>query len=181
MKKSFINIFKTKAIVLSLALAFGCSEEYLNEPVPTDEVSSSVIYGSRAGAEAHMAGMLRRMRGQFTTGHDAGGLNSMLYARVVKGNDIVQANTWFNFDYANDNREPTYRRTTFSWNFSYYEIAQLNQFISGVENSESIADVDKQELLGQARALRAFFYHQLVLEFCPAYSVDPNFPAPPIY
>src|SRR5690606_26795242 len=49
------------------------------------------------------------------------------------------------------------------------------------ENSESIADVDKQELLGQARALRAFFYHQLVLEFCPAYSVDPNFPAPPIY
>lgn len=181
MKKVLINILKTKAIVLSLALAFGCSDEYLNEPLPTDEVSSPVIYGSRAGADAHMAGILRRMRGQFTTGHDAGGLNSMLYARTVKGNDIVQANTWFNFDYANDNREPTYRRTTFSWNFSFYEIAQLNTFIQGVETSESISEVDKVELLGQARALRAFYYHQLVLEFCPAYAVDPSFPAPPIY
>ncbi len=181
MKRILIKAIGAKAIILSLAFAFGCSEEFLNEPQPTDQVSSNVIYGSRAGAEAHMAGILRRMRGQFTTGHDAGGLNSMLYARSVKGNDIVQANTWFNFDYANDNREPTYRRTNFSWDFSYYEIAQLNQFINGVETSEGIADVDKQELLGQARALRAFYYHQLVLEFCPAYSVDPGYPAPPIY
>ncbi len=181
MKRIIIKTFRTKAILIAVALTFGCTEEFLNEPEPTDQVSSNVIYGSRAGAEAHMAGILRRMRGQFTGGHDAGGLNSMLYARSVKGNDIVQANTWFNFDYANDNREPTYRRTNFSWDFSYYEIAQLNQFISGVETSEAIADVDKQVLLGQARALRAFYYHQLVLEFCPAYSVDPNYPAPPIY
>ena len=121
------------------------------------------------------------MRGQFTTGHDAGGLNSMLYARSVKGNDVVQANTWFNFDYANDNREPTYRRTTFSWDFSYKVIGQLNIFIEGVEGSEALSDSDKDELVGQAKALRAFYYHQLVLEFCPAYSVDPTYPAPPIY
>jgi hypothetical protein len=180
MKRGLIKIFRAK-ILFVLIFAFGCSEEFLEEPVPTDEVASNVIYGSRAGADAFMAGILRRMRGQYTTGHDAGGLNSMLYARTVKGNDIAQQNTWFNFDYANDNREPTYRRTTFSWNFSYYVIGQLNQFIAGVEESESLAESDKNELLGQAKALRAFYYHQLVLEFAPAYSFDPNYPAPPIY
>lgn len=180
MKKYLIKFFRV-TFVAALIFAMSCSEEFLDEPVPTDEVSSVVIYGSRAGAEAYMAGMLRRMRGQYTTGHDAGGLNSMFYARSVKGNDVIQANTWFTFDYANDNREPTYRRTTFSWNFSYYVIGQLNQFIKGVEESETIPDLDKSELLGQARALRAFYYHQLVLEFAPAYSANPNFAAPPLY
>lgn len=181
MKTTLIKIFRTKIVVL-LILVFGCSEEFLNEPVPTDAVSSNVIYGSRAGADAFMAGILRRMRGQFVAGnHDAGGLNSMLYARTVKGNDIIQANTWFTFDYANDNREPTYRRVTFTWNFSYYVIGQLNNFIAGIEESETIGDEDKDELIGQAKALRAYYYHQLVLEFAPAYAADPNYPAPPIY
>lgn len=180
MKNFLIQIGKIK-IALAMLLVVGCSESYLDEPAPTDQVAANVIYGSRQGADAFMAGILRRMRGQYTTGHDAGGLNSMLYARSVKGNDVVQANTWFSFDYANDNREPTYRRTNFSWNFPYFVIGQLNQFITGVEESTALADVDRDQLLGQAKALRAFYYHQLVLEFCPAYSYDPSYPAPPIY
>lgn len=179
--KKFIKKIAIVKLVLLLAFTFACNDSFLDEPQPTDQVSSAVIYGSRAGADAFMSGILRRMRGQYTTGHDAGGLNSILYARSVKGNDIIQANTWFTFDYQNDNREPTYRRTTFSWNFSYYVIGQLNQFISGVETSDALSAVDKDQLIGQAKALRAYYYHQLVLEFCPAYSVDPNYPAPPIY
>lgn len=181
MKTTLIKILRTKIIVM-LIFAFGCSEDFLNDPQPTDQVSSDIIYGSRTGANAFMAGILRRMRGQFVANnHDAGGLNSMLYARTVKGNDIVQANTWFNFDYANDNREPTYRRVTFSWNFSYHIIGQLNNFIAGVEASETLGDDDKKELIAQGKALRAYYYHQLVLEFSPAYSVDPNYAAPPLY
>lgn len=180
MKSIFIKLINIKLLIVVMMIAFGCSEEFLEEPKPTQQVSEDVIFGTRAGSDAFMAGILRRMRGQFTGGHDAGGLNSMLYARSVKGNDVIQRATWFTFDYANDNREPTYRRTNFSWNFSYYEIGQLNQFIIGVEESE-LSAADKNELLGQAKALRAYFYHQLVLEFSPAYSVDPNYPAPPIY
>ncbi|MGS2737811.1 RagB/SusD family nutrient uptake outer membrane protein [Sinomicrobium sp. M5D2P17] len=30
-------------------------------------------------------------------------------------------------------------------------------------------------------AIRGYYYHQLVLEFAPAYSVAPDFPAPPVY
>lgn len=178
---SFLIKISKYAVALSMLVMVGCGDSYLDEPAPTDRVDETVVFGSRTGVDAFMAGILRRMRGQFTTGHDAGGLNSMLYARAVKGNDVVQANTWFNFDYANDNREPTYRRTTFSWDFSYAIIGQLNLLIGGVEESTALGEADKNELLGQAKALRAFYYHQLILEFCPAYSVDPNYPAPPIY
>jgi hypothetical protein len=31
----------------------------------------------------------------------------MFFARTMR-NDLIQANTWFRDDYANDNREPTY-------------------------------------------------------------------------
>jgi hypothetical protein len=55
---------------------------------------------------------MRRFRGQYTR-TDAAGLNSMFFARTMKGNDLIQANTWFRDDYANDNREPTYTRNSF--------------------------------------------------------------------
>jgi hypothetical protein len=56
-------------------------------------------------------------RGQFDA-TDSAGLNSIFYARS-KGNDAINTTTWFNFDYQNDNREPTYRRTRFTWNYCF--------------------------------------------------------------
>lgn len=172
-----------KIVVLLVAVfALGaCSKDFLNEPAPSGSVSEDVVFNSRAGVEAYISGIHRRARGQWTTGHDAGGINSMYYARVVKGNDIIQANTWFSFDYDQDNREPTYRRTVFSWEFPYAMINQANTLINGINASEALSEEDKAELLGQGLALRAFYYFQLAQEFQASYTVNPNAPAPPIY
>jgi hypothetical protein len=168
------------AVLIALIFTTGCSDEFLNEPGDTSGVSSDLIFSSRSTAEAHMAGILRVFRGQYTA-TDAAGVNSLFFARSVKGNDLIQAVNWFTYDYEQINREPTYRRTGFTWNYCYDLIAQCNIFISGVEASAKISDFDKKELLGQAYAMRAFFYHQLVLEFAPTYMADKNYPAPPIY
>lgn len=167
-------------LVLTVTVMTGCSKEFLEEPAPTQQVDGDVIFGSRAGVEAYLSGIARRARGQFTN-VDAAGINSMYFARSVKGNDIIQANNWFGFDYDNDNREPTYRRTTFSWQFPYYVINQVNNLINGVEASTTLSDEDKAELAAQGKALRAFYYFQLSLEFQQAYFLDPSAPAPPIY
>lgn len=171
----------TKIFIATMALfmTVGCSEDFLDAPVPTDAVAPDVIFTSREGVEAFISGIMRRFRGQYTS-TDSAGLNSIFYARTLKGNDIIQSNTWFTFDYANDNREPTYRRVTFSWNYCFYMINQANALINGVEASD-LAASDKKELAAYGYALRGFFYHQLVLEFCPTYSADKTFPAPPIY
>jgi hypothetical protein len=177
MKTIFSKILVAFMAMFMLA---GCSEEFLDEPKPTDAVSDEIIFSTRKGTEAFISGIMRRFRGQFIASTDAAGVNSLFFARTVKGNDIIQANTWYGSDYANDNREPTYRRTSFTWNYCFYMINQANALINGVEAS-TMPDADKKELMAYGYALRGFFYHQLVMEFAPTYSFDLNYPAPPIY
>jgi len=157
----------------------GCSDDFLDEPVPTEAVSEDVVFGSRAGVEAFLSGINRRARQQFTN-VDAAGLNSIYFARTIKGNDLIHARSWWSFDYANDNREPTYRRTNFTWEFPYYMINQANTLINGVEAS-SLSEEDKAQLSGQGKAIRAFYYFQLAMEFQQTYAFDKSLPAPPIY
>lgn len=159
----------------------GCSKDFLDEPAPAGVVSEDVVFNSRAGAEAYISGIHRRARGQFTSGHDAGGINSMYFARSAKGNDVIIGTSWFSFDYDQDNREPTYRRTNFTWQFSYFMINQANTLINGIEASEVLSPEDKADLKGQGLALRAFYYFQLAQEFQLTYKADPSLPAPPIY
>ena len=173
---------KLQATLLLLCLIFfsGCEKGYLDEPKPTESVNSSVIFESADGAKAFMSGILRTSRSQFTR-TDAGGLYSMYFARVVKGNDLIMGFQWYLFDYENDNREPTYTRTVFSWEFPYYMINQLNQFIVGINGSATLSEIEKEGLLGQAFTMRAFYYFQLAMEFQHTYIYDPTLPAPPIY
>jgi hypothetical protein len=157
----------------------GCSEEFLQEPAPTDKVSGAVVFASRAAAEAHISGMLRLSRAQYAA-TDTGGLNSLYFARSVKGNDLVMSANWFLFDYAHENREPNYRRVNFVWEFCYYMIYQANALINGLPESP-LSDVDKAELTAQARAIRGFYYFQLAMEFQDTYAVGKSKPSLPIY
>lgn len=178
MKKIKLYLIASTAILLTTVQS--CREEYLNEPTPTDAVSPDVVYGSVEGATAYMAGILRASRGQFNS-TDSGNLTSIYFARTVKGNDIINSGSWFSSDYSQDNREPNYRRTKFSWEFPYYIINKLNSFIQGVETSKAISEADKKPLLAQAYTYRAWMYFELSLEFQHTYSYDPSLPAPPIY
>ncbi|MGB7785242.1 MAG: RagB/SusD family nutrient uptake outer membrane protein [Salinimicrobium sp.] len=177
MKRHFNKLFILLGVVMTLG---GCSKDYLEDPKPAGSVSEDVVFNSRAGVEAYISGIHRRARAQFTN-TDAAGLNSIYYARVVKGNDIIQGPTWFLYDYENDNREPTYRRTIFTWEFSYFMINQLNTLINGVEASQTLSPEEKADLKGQGLALRAFYYFQLAMEFQQTYTYDSSLPAPPIY
>ncbi|TYA74690.1 RagB/SusD family nutrient uptake outer membrane protein [Seonamhaeicola marinus] len=172
-------LYKFGALFLVVLLITGCEKDFLNDPAPTSSVSDNVIFGSREGAEALLSGIQRNFRRQFTR-TDAGGVYTLYFARTVKGNDFIQ-NSWYNFDYDNDNREPNYTRTKFNWEFPYYLINQANVLINGVEESTSIADADKIELIAQGKALRGFFYFQLAMEYQHTYTYDASLPAPPIY
>ena len=175
MKKSLIRFSFSVLIIL-----LSCDKDYLEEPKPTGTVNSDVVFQSKESAEALISGILRLSRISYEK-TDSGGLYSIFFARVVKGNDLILGNGWYLFDYENDNREPTYRRTTFTWEFPFTLINQINIFIDGVNRSSYLLDSEKQALLGQAYAMRAFYYFQLAMEFQHTYSFDPSLPAPPIY
>ncbi|WP_066221198.1 RagB/SusD family nutrient uptake outer membrane protein [Formosa haliotis] len=174
------HISKLILAVFCATALVSCTEDILTDPKPTESVTAEVIFNSREGAEAFISGILRRFRAQFTS-TDAAGVNSIFFARAMKGNDVIQANNWFGFDYSNDNREPTYRRTVFNWEFPYYIINQANTLVNGVNESGAIPEEDKVELVAQGRAMRAFMYFQLAMEYQHTYAYDPSLPAPPIY
>ncbi|WP_163716642.1 RagB/SusD family nutrient uptake outer membrane protein [Mangrovibacterium lignilyticum] len=164
--------------------AFSGCESFLDEPKPTDSLTSDAIYSSTEGVDAYLSGIYRNMRAQYeystdvaTT--DVGGIYSMYFARTVKGSDLIQ-NSWYNFDYENDNREPTYRRVRVTWQFLFDLVNHANTLIEGVTNSD-LPDADKQIYIAHGKALRAYFYFQLALEYQLSYAVAPNAPAPPLY
>ncbi|MBE8723206.1 RagB/SusD family nutrient uptake outer membrane protein [Sphingobacterium pedocola] len=73
------------------------------------------------------------------------------------------------------------------WNKQYEGIERANIFISGIENSPvfSTSDKDLTQMLGEAKVLRAMFYHDLVVMFGdvpfntePAMNLKSNFVIP---
>jgi hypothetical protein len=176
-----MNIKKLLLLVFATLTIYSCSDSFVDDPAPVDGVSEALVFSSRQMVDSFIAGMGRRIRAQFQdTGNN--GINGMYYARVVKGNDVIQRRTWFTFDYENDNREPNYRRTRFTWQFPFYMINQANIAIKGINESD-LGATDKAETLAQVHSIRAFWYFQLALEFCPAYlHTNPaTTDAPPLY
>lgn len=182
-KKKMKNKFNFKTnfllVIIAFAMVTGCSEEFLDEPKNTDGVTTDVVFSDRAIVEAYVSGILRRFRAQYNA-TDTGGLYSLYFARTVKGNDLIQAATWYRFDYGHENREPNFRRTIFNWDYNYDMVNQGNVLIKNVSES-SLDENTKKEFIAVGKTLRAFHYFQLALEFCPDYKLNPSIARLPIY
>lgn len=172
-------IFKIFAITTVMALT-SCSKNFLDEPQPTEEVSESTVFGSTEGVEAFLTGILRDGRRQFTSSTTAN-IASIYTARIWKGNDMILMGTFWKADYDYTGRTADNMRPTFIWNFCYHMIGQINNLINGIESSKALSNSEKKYYSGKGKALRAFYYFELALEFSKAYSLDSSFPAGPIY
>lgn len=179
------KISKIWIVAIVGVIAFtGCKKDFLEEPKPGSSVASTDVFASEDGVRSYFNGIYRRLRVQYGTATDAWGIASVNLAREVKGLDIVVADgasAWYGFDYTHDNREPNFRRTRFTWGFFYDFVNQANNVIDGVTKSTTIGDAAKARLLGEARAIRAWSYFELVREFSHAYSENPDGKGVPIY
>lgn len=171
-------------LLVASSLMVGCKKNFLEEPKPASSLASTDVFASETGVRSYFNGIYRRMRVQYGTTFDVFGIAHVNLAREVKGLDVVLpagAGAWFGYDYTHDNREPTFRRTSFTWSFFYDFVNQANNVIDGVEKSTSLADAAKARLTAEARAMRAWCYFELIREFAHAYSENPNGRGIPIY
>lgn len=180
----YIYLFFLVGLVLA---GVGCKKEFLDEPKPTESVPAADVFRTPSGVRAYFNGIYRNLRRQWSNldataggSTDAWGYNSINLARENKGIDIINPGGWYQFDYRQENREPTYRRVRFTWAFFYEHINQVNVLIDGVENSNFSAD-EKTQFIAEARALRAWFYFELIREFQHVVTKDPNAPGVPVY
>lgn len=168
-------------MLVILMVTASCSQGFLDDPQPSQQVSEDVIFGSADGVEAFISGIIREGRGQFN-GQATSNLSSYYVSRIWKGDDMMFLGTGFwKIDYDYTGRTADNYRPGFIWNFSYHMINQINNLINGVEASEALSDSEKAYYSAKGKALRGYYYFQLALEFSKAYSVDPSFPAGPIY
>lgn len=183
-KRSLILIGSTRfSALILLLLSFiiiSCSEEFIDEPQDLSGVNNTLIFSSAQNTQTYVNGILANYKGQYRT-VDVGGLYAMYYARAVKGSDIIQAFSWYTFDYGHENREPTFRRTNFTWDFNYENVNLANILIDGVTRSDQLTDNEKAEFIAKGKFLRGLHLFELALEFAPNYNNDRSAVRIPIY
>lgn len=186
MKSNKLYINKITLILGLVALSMGCSE-FLDEPKPTTAVAPQDVFSSEDGVRAHFNGIYRNLRTQWESVDgasggrtDTWGIVSVNMARIVKGIDLMLPSGHYQWDYRHGNRNSTYRRVNFVWDFLYETANQANIIIKGVAESE-FSESSKDMLTAEAQAIRAWAYFNVVREFQHTYAADPNAPGIPIY
>jgi hypothetical protein len=178
---------RTFLLFVFLLTLGACSKGFLEEPKPTQQVASDDVFATPDGVRAYFNGIYRRLRSQWRNlnssaggSTDTWGIVSINLAREQKGDDVINPGGWYQFDYRHENREPTYRRTIFTWSYFYEFINQANILLDGVTKS-TFPDATKKALTAEARALRAWLYFEAIREFQHTLLKDPNAPGIPVY
>ncbi|WP_026236161.1 RagB/SusD family nutrient uptake outer membrane protein [Pontibacter roseus] len=178
------NIFrKLSPLALALMMLTSCEKEYLDTK-PTDQVSIDTVFETVDGAWVALDGTYRSMYTSLTN-HGNFGQKSYDLMSDLMGNDMVVHSAgygWFNPEYqytaiqsVNNDQRP--HRT---WFYYYRLINNANRILDGLETAVGL-DADKQNIRGQALAIRANSYFYLVNFWQHTYKGHENAPGVPLY
>ena len=162
------SIFKRggwlSALVITMLLG-SCKKDFLDLQ-PYDSVSSDVAITDVAGMKAALGGAYSNLG------------NVSLYGRTIPlFGDLVADNVYIStinsnryLDFFQVNYTITNANAQGIWQSAYSTISRANNVINS--SLESSADVD--QLRGEALAIRALMYFELVKFFARPYTVEPN-------
>jgi hypothetical protein len=161
--KSIIN--KNKLFSLSVAcgiLFSGCSKDDFLEVPNTGAVSSETAFATESSADLVLNDVYSNLPDLYNfifepfdswTDDLMTGFNWNISSQVARSKTTINANTVLWYDWAPASM-------WLDWTTLYKRVRKCNVFILGVENS-ALSDDYKQKKIGEAKVLRAFFYHQL--------------------
>ena len=169
-----IKLLNKTVVLIAMFVFAGCAEEWLNEQ-PPHLISTESLYTSIAGFEAGLNGLytlVRQEREGESTG-DVGGSNQLRFELAITGTDNMCANRLDRFSILatkwgdmNSPQNP-HLESHFVW---LYKVVNAANTIIG--NAETKTDVDwsgggsspdenKNRIIGEARAIRAWCYRHL--------------------
>jgi starch-binding outer membrane protein, SusD/RagB family len=179
--KKYLMILSVTALAIT-----SCSKKYLDEVTPNDgSISPNLIFVNKATVDNAMTGCYYLMQRYALGQQNMFGWKTAQFNFDMRGNDLISdpANWWL---YENNWSDNTYGRTATAsrnaqiWNLCYKVINNANAIIEGIPAIAEGQSV-KDQLTGEARALRAWAYFQLARIYQFTYAKDPNAPAVPIY
>lgn len=177
---------KRISIILAFVagICFSCSEDFLDTS-PTNMVPETDVFKTAAGAQAVLDGISRRMRSQAdpaTSSDDEFGQKGIDIKWDLMGEDITCTKVhWFGYDYQLDYRMAYWRRTAEDWSFYYVIINNANNIIVRADDIPFESDAQKANIIGQALALRAYAYFNLINIYQFTYIGHESDPGVPVY
>jgi hypothetical protein len=168
----------TYIIGISILPILGCQKDLTT--TPTNAVSESLIYGSADNIETVLNGTWSYMNDTYFT-YANPGYSSILRTSDAMGNDVaIITNKYgyrdaYEFTLANNQT-----RLGAFWTILYKVINNTNNIITKIDASTG-SDEKKAQIKGQAYALRANSYLNLVTYYQFNYKLNPQAKAVPIY
>ena len=166
-------------LAVATALFSSCGDDFF-ETSPATEITTPEVYSSIENIDAVLNGALRYLMEE-TPMQANPGFPAILLTHEVMGEDAFARDGRYGFRDAypfRDQYDNTTTRTRFFWYLQYTSINHANNIIANVDE----ADGDKfKHIKGQAYALRAFNYLNLVRQYQLTYVKDPSATAVPIY
>lgn len=173
--------------ILATTLA-SCSKKFIDEVSPADgTLSNAVIFGSKIGVDNALTGIYGLFQQYINTNgrQNMYGLKTIQFTFDLRGDDLIAdpSNWWTYENNWSDNtygRIATAARTEQIWNLFYKAINNANAIIV---NTPQIAasDAVKNQLIGEAKALRAYSYFWLIRIYQFTYAKNPDAPGVPLY
>ena len=178
----FLNKYLFFAILATGIISCN-SDEFLDEPVPTDSVTSVAVYGSKSGIESAMTGTYNVLRDYFAS-HDTAGAKAYYLGCDVMGTDVTCPDfNWYIFETRWDVVDSANgRRVNWAWEM-YYSVANAcRTHISGINGSDALTQTEKVALVAELQALEAHCYFNLARYYSGSYlGAGGSQPGIPIY
>lgn len=167
--------------ILTVTLFTACDSDFFNTS-PATQVTTSEVFASENNIDAFVNGAIRFLM-ENSTSQDNPGLPTTFLTHEVMGEDAFARDGRYGYRDSYPFRDPfdnTTRRALFFWTLQFTSIDHANNLIANIV-IDSNSKPTLKHLKGQAYALRAYNYLNLVRQYQFTYSKDPNAKAVPVY
>lgn len=169
------------AAISALTLS-SCGD--LLDTQPTSSISDKSIFTTVSGAQGALNGVYNLIDFSGSGRADTEGYVAQLMTFSVDGEDIIVNGGWYGYDYNmwGHQRGDIFKSSAL-WNYYYNIINNVNSIIAYTPAIETSNEAEKDNILGQAYAIRGWAYFNLIQLYQQTYAVSNprNMPGVPIY
>lgn len=149
-------------LILLLSSVFVGCKKFIEIPPPENQLVSVSAFADDKTADATMAGLYSIMNAyNYQYGNV---LNSFMPAFAADEFYYALNNSVFD-EFKQNSLTPDNRYINTFWESAYSNIYHVNAVIEGISNSSTLSEKTSNQLLGEAKFVRAFCYFYLVNQF----------------
>jgi len=144
-----------------LLLSSASCEKFIDTEIPTNQIGTNEVFSDVSSANAALAGFYAELWNSSMLSGDISGSAAILGTYT---DDLTCYSTYIQnglVDVHNNVQIPSNTIVYNLWSRAYKHIYYANSIIEGVNKSNSISQVNKDRLIGEAIVLRSILYYNL--------------------